>query len=197
MKILRRRMVIVGDTSVGKTCLLTVIARGVFPTYTACIYGGHVEEIVVDGNMVHLGFWDTAGGEEHDRLRPLNYPDSSVVLLCFAIDDHTSLLNITRRWYPEIMAFRSVPKVPILLVGCKADLRDNVRERAAAVHSPRGLITTEEGHATAKAIGAVKYMECSALLGQGTREVILEAGQLAGSWTPTLYGRCSGTCRPF
>lgn len=152
-----------------------------------------MEEVVIDGNMVHLGFWDTSGREEYDHLRPLSYPDSSIIILCFAIDNRESFLDVTRRWYPEIMAFCSAPRVPILLVGCKADLRDNDTGMGLSAKS----VTSEEGHATAAAIGAVKYMECSALLGQGTREVILEAAKIAESWTPPPHGRYSRTCRPF
>jgi len=44
---------------------------------------------------VELALWDTAGQEEYDRLRPLSYPESSVILVVFAIDYPTSLENVT------------------------------------------------------------------------------------------------------
>lgn len=44
--------------------------------------------------MVELSLWDTAGQEEYDRLRPLSYPDTDVILLCFAIDEVASFHNI-------------------------------------------------------------------------------------------------------
>jgi small GTP-binding protein len=47
----------------------------------------------VDGKTVDLALWDTAGQEDYDRLRPLSYPETHVVLICFAIDLPESLDN--------------------------------------------------------------------------------------------------------
>ena len=55
------------------------------------------------------------------RLRPLSYPDTHVLLLCFSISCPDSLENIPERWVQEIKHF--CPRVPVLLVGLKKDLR--------------------------------------------------------------------------
>ena len=47
------------------------------------------------GKIVELALWDTAGQEEYDRLRPLSYPETDIILICFAIDSHASLENVT------------------------------------------------------------------------------------------------------
>lgn len=47
-----------------------------------------------DGKDMELGLWDTAGQEEYDRLRPLSYPQTDLILICFAIDSPTSLDNV-------------------------------------------------------------------------------------------------------
>jgi len=46
------------------------------------------------GKTVELALWDTAGQEEYDRLRPLSYPETDLLLVCFAIDCPNSLDNI-------------------------------------------------------------------------------------------------------
>jgi len=70
---------------------------------------------------VELALWDTAGQEDYDRLRPLSYPDTDVILMCFSIDSPDSLENIPEKWTPEVRHF--CPNVPIILVGNKKDLR--------------------------------------------------------------------------
>ena len=51
----------------------------------------------MDGKHVELALWDTAGQEDYDRLRPLSYPDSHVILICFAIDSPDSLDNVQEK----------------------------------------------------------------------------------------------------
>lgn len=51
--------------------------------------------------QVELALWDTAGQEDYDRLRPLSYPDTDVILMCFSIDSPDSLENIPEKWTPE------------------------------------------------------------------------------------------------
>lgn len=73
--------------------------------------------------QVELALWDTAGQEDYDRLRPLSYPDTDVILMCFSVDSPDSLENIPEKWTPEVKHF--CPNVPIILVGNKKDLRND------------------------------------------------------------------------
>lgn len=50
--------------------------------------------------QVELALWDTAGQEDYDRLRPLSYPDTDVILMCFSVDSPDSLGTI---WAPSIL----------------------------------------------------------------------------------------------
>lgn len=49
---------------------------------------------VPTGRTVELALWDTAGQEEYDRLRPLSYPETDLLFVCFAIDCPVSLENV-------------------------------------------------------------------------------------------------------
>ena len=42
--------------------------------------------MVIDDKEIEMALWDTAGQESYDRLRPLSYPNSDVILICFSID---------------------------------------------------------------------------------------------------------------
>jgi Rho family protein len=53
-----------------------------------------VTQVHFDGKEIELALWDTAGQEEYDRLRPLSYPESDVILIVFSIDFPTSLANV-------------------------------------------------------------------------------------------------------
>lgn len=54
-----------------------------------------------DGKKVELALWDTAGQEEYDRLRPLSYPESDVILIVFSIDFPVSLGNVEDKVCPN------------------------------------------------------------------------------------------------
>jgi Ras family len=56
--------------------------------------------------VIELALWDTAGQEEYDRLRPLSYPDSDVILICFAVDYPTSLENVEDKVGPLSLSVR-------------------------------------------------------------------------------------------
>jgi len=106
MSEIRRKLVIVGDGACGKTCLLIVFSKGTFPeVYVPTVFENYVADVEVDGKHVELALWDTAGQEDYDRLRPLSYPDSHVILICFAIDSPDSLDNVQEKWISEVMHF--------------------------------------------------------------------------------------------
>ena len=48
----------------------------------------------------------SAGQEDYDRLRPLSYPDTHVILMCFSVDSPDSLENIPEKWYFSEFLFR-------------------------------------------------------------------------------------------
>mgnify|MGYP001227947970 CR=1 FL=1 len=79
--------------------------------------------MVFDGKEIEITLWDTAGQEEFDRLRLLSYPESDVIIICFSIIDESSYMNVKEKWYPEVKD--QCPKVPIILVGTKLDLRSS------------------------------------------------------------------------
>lgn len=49
-----------------------------------------------------ISHFNLAGQEDYDRLRPLSYPDTDVILMCFSVDSPDSLENIPEKWTPEV-----------------------------------------------------------------------------------------------
>jgi Ras-related C3 botulinum toxin substrate 1 len=93
--------------------------------YIPTVFDNYTTTVSVDGKKVQFGLWDTAGQEDYDRLRHLSYPNSDAFLLAFSLVSPTSLENVESKWYPELQ--HHGPNVPIILVGTKMDLREQLQ----------------------------------------------------------------------
>ena len=140
-------------------------------------FQNYVEGIEVDNKLVEVAFWDTAGQDEFDRLRPLSYPNTDVLLLCFSIGSPDSFKNIPKKWTPEIKHF--CPKVPIIMVGNKSDLREDRSTIQALGRMQQEPVKLEEGRSMAEKIDAIAYLECSAKRNTGVRKVFETATRAA------------------
>jgi len=179
-KPISRKLVVLGDGACGKTSLLNVFTRGYFPQlYEPTVFENYVSELTIDGQEIELSLWDTAGQEEFDRLRTLSYADTHVVVLCFAVDNRDSLENIMDRWLEEVGDH--CPNVKIVLVALKCDLRDDEATIARLQQYHQHPVLYEEGLATARAINAVRYLECSAKHNRGVTECFEQAARVAMS----------------
>ncbi|KAL1995541.1 hypothetical protein VTN49DRAFT_1728 [Thermomyces lanuginosus] len=178
-RVVQRKMVLLGDGSCGKTSALNVFTRGFFPTvYEPTVFENYVHDIFVDNVHMELSLWDTAGQEEFDRLRALSYENTHVIMLCFSVDSRDSFENISSKWMAEIQ--ENCPGVKLVLTALKCDLRKDEDQN----ENPNA-ISFEEGLAKAKEIGAVKYLECSAMQNRGIRETFYEAAKVALEVKPT------------
>lgn len=192
------KCVVVGDTAVGKTRLicaracnkhvsLSELLTTHVPTVWAIdqyrIYKDVLERSweVVDGVNVSLRLWDTFG--DHEKDRRFAYGRSDVVLLCFSVTNPMSLKNCLAMWYPEIRRF--CPQTPILLVGCKNDLRylyrdqsylSYFKDRSPFIRATRksDLVMPDDARAVARELG-VNYYEASVFTNFGVNEVFENA----------------------
>lgn len=154
------KVVLVGDGSVGKTCLLCRFTDDKFrfgyePTvfdmtkHTLNVKHGNVYE------TVQLELWDTAGQEDYERLRPFSYKDVHVFVLCYSVDSIDSFRNVTDKWLKELREYypECPSDVPVMLVALKRDLRKDL---------PHKTIPPSEISKLARRIGTDWYHECSA-----------------------------------
>ncbi|KAJ7055558.1 Rho type small GTPase [Mycena amicta] len=191
--LIRRKLVVVGDGACGKTSLLIVFSEGQFPTkYLPTVFENHVADISIDNVPVELTLWDTAGQEEYDRLRPLSYPDTHVVVICYAVDSPDSLENVREKWMPEVKHYCH-RDMPVVLVGCKTDLR-------GSEGGNNGVTTTttrQQGVLMQREIGAGAYAECSAKTGVGVHEVFQIATRAALAARVGVFPHQRNRCRVF
>ena len=174
------KIMVVGDGSVGKTCMLISYTTNSFPgDYVPTVFDNYTANAVVNGNPVNLGLWDTAGSDEYNTLRPLSYPGTDVFIICFSLVSPATYENVKKKWHPEVTHFN--PKTPIILVGTKLDLRNKPETLSSLKDAGLEPIPEEQGHKLAKEIGASVFLECSALDQTNLPQVFEEAVKAAQS----------------
>ncbi|KAM5534337.1 hypothetical protein V8D89_012065 [Ganoderma adspersum] len=117
------KIVIMGNTGVGKTSLLHRYTQGKFdPKNTTSTTGAFfvTKKVTVDGTKVRLQLWDTAGQERFRSMAPMYYRGANAALLLYDITNASSFEDV-RGWLEELKKNCS-PDLIIYIVGAKADL---------------------------------------------------------------------------
>ncbi|KAI7793502.1 rho-related GTP-binding protein RhoF [Triplophysa rosa] len=167
------KIVIVGDGGCGKTSLLMVYAKGDFPEkYAPSVFDKYVTTVNHGGKDIQLNLYDTAGQEDYDRLRPLSYQDVNLVLICYDVTNPTSFDNVTIKWYPEVHHF--CRDTPIILIGCKTDLRKDKEKMRKLKALDMAPITYLQGEEIQKQLKAEVYLECSAKYRENVEDIFRE-----------------------
>lgn len=192
----RVKCVLVGDGAIGKTSLVVSYTTNGYPTeYVPTAFDNYSVVVTVDNQPVRIQLCDTAGQDDFDSLRPLCYPGTDVFLLCFSTVSPTSFHNIVDKWLPEIRTF-SV-KTPVILVGTQSDLRNDVKVLIELAKYNDQPVLEEEGKRLANQMGALCYIECSALTQQNLKEVfdtaLLAALKKNGHFRKSNISVCSAT----
>lgn len=155
-----------------------VYAKGAFPEkYAPSVFEKYTTSITVGNKEVILNLYDTAGQEDYDRLRPLSYQNTNLVLICYDVMNPTSYDNVLIKWYPEVSHF--CRGVPLILIGCKTDLRKDKEYLRKLRSSQQEPITYNQGEATCQQIKGEAYLECSAKYRENVEDVFKEATNIA------------------
>lgn len=152
------KVVLVGDTAVGKTCIVSRFTTGSFspdhePTLGSSFFAKVIEH---DGVRVRLSIWDTAGQEKYRSMTPMYYRDADVSVIVYAIDSEDSFAQVDE--WAESIRNSGPSDTEMILVANKIDLRNE------------GTIGEERGKKKADEIGAY-FFEVSALSAEGLEEL--------------------------
>ena len=152
------RVVMIGDSSVGKTC---IVERFIHSTFTpephntiGTMYETYSE--IRNGREVQLQIWDTAGEEKFKSLGHIYYRDASGAVIVFDMTNRTSFNNVSE-WI-ELFRLTAGDGPGICLVGNKTDLADEV------------VVSEKEASEWAKSKG-LAFFPTSAENGSGIKEV--------------------------
>jgi len=143
------KLLIIGDSGVGKSCLLLRFSDDIFTDNFISTIGVDfkIRTINIGGSRVRLQIWDTAGQERFRTITSSYYRGAHGIIVVYDVTNDKSFNNI-QKWLKEIDTFAG-QNVKKLLVGNKCDL---VNER---------VISTEQGQRLAEEI-KVPFVETSA-----------------------------------
>ena len=165
------KVVFLGESTVGKTSIISCFAQGEFnqeqtSTIGACFT---MKKIILDDKTeIKLKIWDTAGQERFRALTPMYYRDADVAILVFAVDDKDSFEKL-QRWIDDLSRdIKIMP--PLIIVGNKIDLFEQRK------------ISSDDAEKFAESVSAT-FLECSAKSKEGIEEIFTTAGELASKIT--------------
>ncbi|MCQ2819067.1 MAG: GTP-binding protein [archaeon] len=160
------KLIIIGDSGVGKSCLSTKAVKDSYSEYYQATVGFEflTFNLKLDELIVKLQIWDTCGQEIYRSLITNFYRNSSLAILVYSIDNEESFKNITS-WLTELKK-QANPDIKTVLVGNKCDLEDKRK------------ISKEDGENLRKSKNIDLFMECSAKTGLHTKSMLVESAKL-------------------
>jgi len=156
------KVALVGDGTVGKTCLLmSYICQAFLEDYIPTMFDNFSAIEEIDGELVNVILWDTAGQEDYETIRTTTcFPNTHVFIMCFSVVHPDSFHNVKQKWLEELK--KAAPDTPFILVGTKTDLRNDEETIKKLAEKGKEPISEKLGKKRAKEIKARFYIECSA-----------------------------------
>ena len=119
------KIILLGDSSVGKTSLILRFCDDKFMEIGTSTIGvdTKTKDVRHNGKKIELDIWDTAGQERFKTLAKNSYQGADGIILVYDITQKKTFSNI-KHWYDNIKNNIDIDKVAIILVGNKSDLPD-------------------------------------------------------------------------
>jgi len=176
------KLLMIGDSGVGKTCLLLRYANDSFsPTFITTIgIDFKIKNVDIDGTRIKLQIWDTAGQERFRTITSSYYRGAHGIIVVYDVTDAESFNNV-KQWLHEIDRY-AAENVNKLLVGNKSDL------------TAKRVVSTEQGKEFADSLG-IEFLETSAKTSANVEQAFLTmASQIKARMKtqPTAAGAQSG-----
>ncbi|KAI5610585.1 ras-related protein Rab-5C [Silurus asotus] len=121
-KICQFKLVLLGESAVGKSSLVLRFVKGQFHEYQESTIGAAflTQTVCLDDTTVKFEIWDTAGQERYHSLAPMYYRGAQAAIVVYDITN-TDTFTRAKNWVKELQRQAS-PNIVIALAGNKADL---------------------------------------------------------------------------
>ena len=161
------KLIVIGDSGVGKSCLTTKAVKNNFEDYYQATVGFEflTFNMKINDTVIKMQIWDTCGQEIYRSLISNFYRNSSLAVILYSIDNRESFEH-AENWLSDLKS-QANPEVRIFLVGNKADLEEEARQ-----------VSKEEGMKYKTDQGLDLFMETSAKTGYNARNVLIEAAKI-------------------
>mmetsp|Transcript_8111 Transcript_8111/g.12109 ORF Transcript_8111/g.12109 Transcript_8111/m.12109 type:complete len:200 (+) Transcript_8111:96-695(+) len=158
------KVVLLGDTGVGKSSLVLRFVTNNFKPYSESTIGASFmsKMIMVDGKPIKFQIWDTAGQEKYHSLAPMYYRGAAAAIIVYDIT-RANTFKTLKNWVDELKA-QGPHEIAIAVAGNKADLEDQREVESAAAS------------AYAQEIGAM-YLETSAKDDLNVHDIFVQLSQ--------------------
>ena len=164
--ILNCKVVLLGETSVGKTSIISRYVNDTFETNslttTGASYAYKTIYLKQYNKSIKFEIWDTAGQEKYRSLTKIFYKNASVAILCYDITKKGSFDEIKNYWFNQVKN-NSPNNIVIAIAANKSDLYENEQ------------VNEEEARNYAKSVGAI-FIGTSAMNASGIEDLFKIVG---------------------
>ncbi|XP_062451752.1 ras-related protein Rab-5C isoform X2 [Rhea pennata] len=162
-KICQFKLVLLGESAVGKSSLVLRFVKGQFHEYQESTIGAAflTQTVCLDDTTVKFEIWDTAGQERYHSLAPMYYRGAQAAIVVYDITNTDTFVR-AKNWVKELQRQAS-PNIVIALAGNKADLATkravDFQPRNCQKMNPRMLLVVQVG------IGLLTFKKAVSLVG--------------------------------
>lgn len=162
---LKYKVIVVGNSGVGKSCLSLRAIKGIFKENYELTLGTEIYnfKVKVNDTAINLQIWDTCGMEKYRSLIRNYYQNSSLAIIVYSVTDENSFESVNE-WYKEVKLNTS-PDCKIFLIANKVDL-------------PERKVSTEQGNQCKTDFKFDFFMETSAKSGFNSKELFMNGANI-------------------
>jgi small GTP-binding protein len=159
------KLVLVGNTNVGKTSIVKTAITGSFTDESASTLGASysTKTFQIDSRTIRLQIWDTAGQEKYRGMTPMYYHNAQIAIVVYSIAERETFEAVD--FWLKSLKDNADADIIVFIVGNKTDLIE------------KRQIATEEGAEKARKFGT-EFAEVSAKTGFGIGDLFASIPQI-------------------